>query len=123
MTYAEYKEDSDYFCADFKGGSTFSDSYNEVEVILNGLRERYQQDSDYPVFSSVKAQYDDNGAMVLTVQTKKEKLKNGDGINKPDIRVFYLVYIDENYDGASPKGERKPFCGNWYTWSADIYSG
>lgn len=123
MTYAEYKEDTDYFCADFKGGSTFSDSYNDVEVILNGLRERYQQDSDYPVFSSVKAQYDDNGAMMLTVQAKKEKLKNGDGINKPDIRVIYLVYIDENYDGASPKGERKPFCGNWYTWSADVYSG
>lgn len=130
MTYAEYKEGSDYFCADFKGGSACSDdsfnnsnSYNEVEVILKRLRERYHQDSDYPVFSSVKAQYDDNGAMMLTVQSKKETLKNGDGINSPDIRVFYLVYIDENYDGASPKGERKPFCGNWNTWSADVYSG
>ena len=130
MTYAEYKEDTDYFYTDFKGDSAFSDntfnnsnSYNEVEDILDRLREQYQKGSDYPVFSSVKAQYDNNGEMMLTVQAKKEKLKNGDGVNSPDIRTFYLLYIDENYENDSPKGERKPFCGNWYTWSADVYSG
>lgn len=53
---------------------------------------------------------------------QKEKLKNRDGVNVADIRCCYIVYVDENYDGSSPAKYKKPFCGNWYTWSRDIYS-
>lgn len=130
ITYAEYEEDTDCFSVDYNGDDVFLDKtagnsslYNEVEEILSNLREKYQKDSDYPVFSSITVQYDDNGNMLLTVQAKKEKLKNGDGVDNPDIRMFYLVYIDEDYKGSSLINAKNSFYDNWYTWSADTYSG
>ena len=102
-------------------------SYNEVKTILAGLQEQYRKDSDYAVFSSVNAEYDENGNMLLYMIAKSEKLKNGDGIYSHDIRYYYLVYIDENYSGNSrihiDKDYTEPFCGNWYTWSSDSFSG
>lgn len=99
----------------------------EVKAILEGLREQYQKDSEYPVFSSVYVDFDGNGNVLLYLQAKKERLKNGDGVDSPDIRCYYLVYIDENYSGSSQlhidKEYKKPFCGNWYTWSSDTCSG
>lgn len=130
ITYAEYEEGTDCFSVDYGGDDVFlntaaddSDLYNDVKAILTRLREQYQKDSDYPVFSSVEVQYDDNGDMLLSVQAKKKKLKNCDGVDTPDIIVYSLVYIDENYDENSPIKEEEAFYGNWYTWSHDTYSG
>lgn len=99
----------------------------EAKAILGNLQEQYQKDSDYPVFTSVYADYDENGNVLLYLQVKKEKLKNKDGIDSPDIRCYYLVYIDENYNGSSglhiDKKQKNPFCDNWYSWSSDTYSG
>ena len=53
---------------------------------------------------------------------------NGYGINTHDRRNYYLLYIDEGYDGDMGvftmfNFDRKPFSGNWYTYSLDSYSG
>ncbi len=127
----KFNEQTDYFsfgCKDdnynsINAASDNEESFNKVKSILSRLREQYQKDSDYPVFLSVSVKYDETGNMLLSMQTKKEKLKNGDGIDNPDIRVYYLVYIDENYNGVSPIKEKEPFYDNWYTWSSDTYSG
>ncbi len=104
-----------------------STTYNEVKSILAGLQEQYQKDSDYPVFAAVCADYDENGNIQLYLQTRKKKLRNGNGMDSPDIRCYYLVYIDENYSGSSKlqidKNYYEPFCGNWYTWSTDTFLG
>ena len=101
--------------------------YNEVKAILASLQEQYRKDNEYAVFSFAKAEYDENGNVLLYMIAKSEKLKNGDGINSHDIRMYYLVYIDENYNGNSrlhiDKDYKEPFYGNWYTWSSDTYSG
>ena len=99
----------------------------KAKAILESLQKQYQKDSDYPVFTSVNADYDENGNVLLYLQAKKEKLKKGDGIDSPDIRCYYLVYIDESYSGSSElhidKKQKNPFCDNWYSWSSDTYSG
>lgn len=100
-----------------------SSNYDEITAILVKLQKQYQNDSKYPVFSSVDVYYDDDGDVMFYIQAKKEKLKNRNGINSADIRCYYIVYVDENYDGKSPAKCRKSFCDNWYTWSSDIYSG
>lgn len=131
VTKVKFDENTDYFSFDYKDGNYNSinaafdkyDSFDKVKSILSNLREQYQKDSDYPVFSSISVKYDDYGNMLLSMQAKKERLKNGDGIDSPDIRVYYLVYIDENYNDNSPIKEKEPFYDNWYTWSSDTYSG
>lgn len=97
--------------------------YNEINSILIDLKEQYQNDSTYPVFSAINVYSDSDGDLLLYIHTRKEKLKNGDGIDSPDIRCYDLVYIDEGYDGNSPVKDTEPFWGNWYTWSHDTYSG
>lgn len=97
--------------------------HKEITAILSDLKERYQNDSEYPVFSSVDVYYDSDGDVMFYISVKSEKLKNGDGVNSADIRRYQLLYIDENYDGSSPAKYREPFCDNWYTWSSDTYSG
>ena len=97
--------------------------HDEINSILSSLKEQYQNDSVYPVFSSIDVYFDSDGDFMFYIQARKEKLKNGDGINSPDIRCYELVYIDERYDGNSPIKEKEPFCENWYTWSKDTYSG
>ena len=96
---------------------------DEITAILVKLQKQYQNESKYPVFSYVDVYYDSDGDVMFYIQAKKEKLKNRNGINSADIRCYYIVYVDENYDGKSPAKYRKPFCDNWYTWSSDIYSG
>lgn len=129
VTQIEFKDSADNFFFSFEDDDNLRDTSDEEEAFqqvketLNRLRERYQKGSSYPVFSAVSVQYDDSGDMLLSMQVKKEKLKNGDGINVPDIRVYYLVYIDENYNGSSLIKETEPFYDNWYTWSSDTYSG
>lgn len=101
-------------------------AYNEVKNILVSLQEQYRNDSEYAVFSSVNAEYDESGNILLYTIVKSKKIK-GNGMDSPDIRCYYLVYIDENYNENSrlhiDKDYKEPFCGNWYTWSSDTYSG
>lgn len=98
-------------------------NYDEINTILSGLRGQYQNDSEYPVFSSINVYFDSDGDLLFYLRAKNNKIENADGMNNPDIRCYYLVYIDENYDGDSPIKNAKPFWGNWYTWSDDTYSG
>ena len=96
---------------------------DEYRTILKDLREQYQSNSDYPVFTAVDIYYDNEGDLALYIQVKKKKLKNGDGIDIPDIICYDLVYIDEKYDGNKTVKNEKPFYENWYFWSFDTYSG
>ena len=131
ITKVKFDDNTDYFSFSYKddnynsinAASDEHDFFNKVKSILSRLRGQYQKDSEYPVFSSISVQYDDNGDILLSMQTKKKKLKNGDGIDSPDIRVYYLVYIDENYNGCSLIKETEPFYDHWYTWSSDTFSG
>lgn len=95
----------------------------EIKAILGRLREQYQKDSDYTVFSSIDAYFDNDGDMLFYIWAKAEKLKGGDGIDSPDIRCYDLVYVDEGYDGDQPVKDKEPFWGNWRTWSSNTYSG
>lgn len=95
----------------------------EIKAILGRLREQYQKDSDFRVFSAVDVYFDNDGDMLFYIGAKNEKIKNGDGYNSPDILCYDLVYIDENYDGDQPVKDKEPFWGNWRTWSFDTYSG
>ena len=64
----------------------------------------------------------------MMYRVAKKKKMNGYGINTHDRRNYYLLYIDEGYDGDMGvftmfNFDRKPFSGNWYTYSLDSYSG
>ena len=102
-----------------------------IQEILKHLNDQYQIDSEKYVFSSVTGYRDDNGRIMMYMIAKKEKT-NGDGINTHDRRDYYLLYIDEGYDGYMGAfttaftmfdSDRKPFSGNWYTYSLNSYSG
>ena len=89
---------------------------------LNQLREQYQVNSKYPVFTSIDAYYDRDGNMLLYMQMFKEDIKNKS--NEKEIVCYYLVYIDEGYHGnGSPLGidkfgvNRNPFEDNWCVWT------
>lgn len=112
-----YVEGDTYLIVDEDSGC------DEIKLILSRLRSQYQNGSEYPVFSSIEVHYDTDGDMLFYIQAKKRRLKNRDGIERPDIRCYELVYIDEDYDGNPPVKDTEPFCDNWYTWSFDTYSG
>lgn len=92
---------------------------------LSKLREKYQRNCDYLVFSDIRAYYDNEGNMLLYVQAYNEK------ISTDERRNYYLVYIEEGYNGnGSSLGIdsfgmviREPFTDNWYTWSRDCPFG
>lgn len=96
---------------------------DEIKEFLEDLQKQYGKDSPYPVFSAVDVRFDHEGDMMLYVRAKNEKLRSGDGMNSPDIRFYYLIYIDENYDGKVTFSKDKPFFESWYTGSSDTYSG
>lgn len=109
----------------YKESYTYSDCSGEkFDIALSQLRDEYQQDSEYKVFSFIRAFFDESGNMLLYLVVKSEK-------NTEDkIRNYYLVYIDDEYNGHgselaidSPKLSTKPFCKNWYYWSKDIQLG
>lgn len=97
---------------------------------LKELKDKYQQNSDLPVFTYVAACFDDNGNMLLYLSVKgSEPFKKS---NDPDEyrSCYYLIYIDDDYrDSGSPfaidsfiseSGVReKPFEDNWYIWWQD----
>ena len=97
---------------------------------LKELKDKYQQNSDLPVFTYVAACFDDNGNMLLYLSVKgSEPFKKS---NAPDEyrSCYYLIYIDDDYRGSgspfsidsfiSESGVReKPFEDNWYIWWQD----
>ena len=103
-------------------------SFEEVECKnehyvsdLSKLREKYQKNSEYPVFYGIYACYDKDGKMLLYMEVYNEK------ISEEEARRYYLVYIEDEYSGnGSYIGidsfgmiTREPFTDNWYTWSMD----
>lgn len=89
---------------------------------LNQLQEEYEENSEYPVFSSADAYYDNDGNMLLYMQVLKKDVEKK--ANEKEIVCYYLVYIDEEYHGnASSIGidkfgvTRNPFTDNWCVWS------
>ena len=100
-----------------------SDIPQEIEQILERLNDQYQQDSDYPVFTSIVARHDDNGNIYISVQAEKHRNKGGDGQNSPDIRCCCLVYVDPDYSESVMEMSVDPFYDNWRVWSSDIWSG
>lgn len=97
--------------------------YENIKTILTELQNKYQSDSDYPVFSAVDIYYDDENDIALIIHVKNDKLKNGDGIETPDIRCYELVYVDKEYDGEIREKNGKLFYEEWRVWSYDTYSG
>ena len=106
-----------------------SDS-EKCRTIADGLKElkdKYQQNSDLPVFTYVAACFDDNGNMLLYLSVKgSEPFKKS---NDPDEyrSCYYLIYIDDDYrDSGSPFAfirksgvTQEPFEDNWYIWWQD----
>lgn len=101
---------------------------NFVSVLAN-LRNKYQANSEYPIFSNVRAYFDKDGDMQLIINAYSEPLKTKGDINTPDTRNIYLVYCDEGYDGEcsfigiGSSDDIKPFSDRWCTWSAHDYLG
>ena len=94
---------------------------------LKELKDKYQQNSDLPVFTYVAACFDDNGNMLLYLSVKgSEPFKKS---NDPDEyrSCYYLIYIDDDYrDSGSPFAfirksgvTQEPFEDNWYIWWQD----
>lgn len=125
----DFEKLPDYIKSLYSEGTTHIDiteesDCKEINAILAGLKKQYQKDSPYPVFSYVDAYYDKDGDVMFMIPVRKEKLPKKNGVESPDIRYYYLVYIDDGYDGHSSYiKDKKPFSGNWRTWSADRYSG
>ncbi|MBO6207201.1 MAG: hypothetical protein J6O73_09690 [Lachnospiraceae bacterium] len=95
----------------------------EIRDIMENLNRQYQGDSDYPVFTALRIRRDDKDNMYISIQAKKERLRNRDGKELPDIRCYNLVYVDPSFGGGIPELERKTFYGNWRAWSSDLWSG
>ncbi len=95
----------------------------EIEEILERLNKKYQVDSNYPVFTAINVRSDGKGNTYIYIQAKKQRIITGDGINKPDIRCYSLVYIDPNYAGSIKEMSKRPFYDNWRIWSEDMWSG
>ncbi|MBR3247996.1 MAG: hypothetical protein IKG03_06335 [Clostridiales bacterium] len=95
----------------------------EVEEILVRLNNKYQSDSDYPVFTGLSAKNDGNGNIYMSVQVRKDKIPSGDGYDSPDIRCYELVYVDPDYGDSIKEISARPFNGNWRIWSSDMWSG
>lgn len=95
----------------------------EIREILGSLNRQYQKDSYYPVFTEIAVDYDQNENLAFSIQAKRDRLKNGNGIETPDIKSYYLVYVDTNYTGDTHAKNKTPFYSNWRTWSSDDYSG
>lgn len=97
-----------------------------VRKILEPLRTKYQPDSENAVFSSCSVRYDAGGKMQLQICAKTEKAA-GDGHTAPDLRLCYLVYLEDGYAEDLPyiqyMKEHGSIAGNWYFWSRDTYSG
>ena len=94
---------------------------------LKELKDKYQQNSDLPVFTYAEACFDGNGNMLLYLLVKgTEPLKKSN--DSDEYRTcWYLIYIDDDYrDSGSPFAfirksgvTQEPFEDNWYIWWQD----
>ena len=97
---------------------------------LKKLKDKYQQNSDLPVFNYAAACFDDNGNMLLYFLVKcSEPFKKSN--DSDEYRTcYYLIYIDDDYRGSgspfaidtsiSKSGVTdKPFEDNWHIWWRD----
>lgn len=104
-------------------------SSESVYMILNNLHEKYKQESYLPNFTFVRAYYDKNGNMLLYMNARSQKFNKSKKTTINDYRAYYLVYIDENYNGVNPSiainsySDKKPFTDNWFTWSDNFPIG
>lgn len=99
------------------------DAPEDIKAIMEGLKSEYQKDSEGPVFSGVEVYFDEQGDMMYLIQVRKDKLKSGDGKDSPDIRCYYLIYTDSNYDGKQTEASADVIFDDWHYWSKDLYSG
>ncbi len=95
----------------------------EILSLMSYLGSKYQDDSDFPVFTAVDVYFDNEGDMTLDIQVRKIKIANADGIDTPDVLCYDLVYADEDYSGSLADKLGRPFFGRWFVWSYDSYSG
>ena len=98
-----------------------ADAPEEIKTALLELQDMYQKDK-WPVFSYVEVYYDEQGDMMYLIRVKTEKTA-GDGMEGPDLRCYYLIYIDDGYDGKQIETHADIIFGNWHYWSKDNYSG
>lgn len=123
-------------CLEYRDGewNISSDERNASEervwLTLAELREKYQPNSPYPIFSLVRAYYDGEGNLLLYLLARSEPIEGRDATVEHDITNAYLVYIDEDYGGThSALGidtygvTAKPFADRWYSWEEWGYSG
>ena len=100
-----------------------SDIPQEIKEILERLNQKYQKDSDYPIFKTLDVRADADENVYISLQVEKHKIKNADGYDTPDIRCYYLIYVDPDYAGNNMIKTERPFYGNWRIWSQDLWSG
>ena len=88
---------------------------------LKELKDKYQQNSDLPVFTYAEACFDDNGNMLLSLLVKgTEPFKKSN--DSDEYRTcWYLIYIDDDYrDSGSPFAFiRNSGVTHWYIWWQD----
>ena len=88
-----------------KGSENVNCSSKEGYKSLMLLREKYIKDSDKRndkqsyMLNFIKAEYDDNGNMILEVPVYARVLNTDASVDTPNRIVYYLVYIDDNYSG------------------------
>ncbi len=109
------------YVTDGDAASIEADAPEEIKTVLLELQDKYQKDK-WPVFSFVEVYYDEQGDMMYEICVKTEKTE-GDGMESPDLRCCYLIYIDDGYDGKQMETHAEVIFGNWHYWAKDTYSG
>lgn len=98
------------------------DIINETLMSLNGV---YADGNDFPVFTTVVVDFDDEGDICIVIPVKRLKIKNGDGVNSKDVHFYSLVYKDDDYSGNDilEKYREIEVDDNWYLIDGTSYSG
>lgn len=102
-----------------------SNTPESMKLILQQLRGKYQDSSDFAVFTVFTVQFESDGDMLVNIPARRVK-SGGDGYDSPDIRSCDLLYLDAGFDYDAEKTtqtDEKPFAGNWYTRRYNTYSG
>lgn len=98
---------------------------NRIGALISELKELYQKDSDFPVFSYISADYDEKGNVFIETRVKADSIKGGDGVNSHDVFCCDLIFVDESYEENNivDKYELKSFSSDWYVYSYSTFSG
>lgn len=113
-----------------KGSEQLSCSSDNGYKSLQFLREKYIKDSNKRYDSQsymlnfIKAEYDDNGKMLLEIPVYARILNTDASVDSPNRIVYYLVYVDDNYSGSDTLYIKKaPINNNWFVISMNHTSG